>query len=87
MRGSFLWNKNYYRFNLMLPKWGANVKYAETNRFLYKSLFKIWNCGVINATILPCRLEKSPKIGPQFEPALRVCPPGGASHCGIKPDF
>jgi hypothetical protein len=28
-----------------------------------KSLFKIWNFGVVNAKILPCRLEKSPKIG------------------------
>jgi hypothetical protein len=29
----------------------------------FKSLFKIWNFGVVNAKILPCRLEKSPKIG------------------------
>ncbi|MDR2478182.1 MAG: hypothetical protein LBD48_02585 [Treponema sp.] len=28
-----------------------------------KSLFKIWNFGVANTKILPCRLEKSPKIG------------------------
>jgi hypothetical protein len=26
-------------------------------------LFKIWNFGVANAKILPCRLKKSPKIG------------------------
>jgi hypothetical protein len=28
-----------------------------------KSLFKIWNFGVANTKILPCRLQKSPKIG------------------------
>jgi valyl-tRNA synthetase len=28
-----------------------------------KSLFKIWNFGVTNAKILPCRLQKSPKTG------------------------
>jgi hypothetical protein len=28
-----------------------------------QSLFKIWNFGVANAKILPCRLQKSPKIG------------------------
>jgi hypothetical protein len=44
-----------------------------------KSLFKIWIFGVANAKILPCRHQKSPKIGifavyyrknPQFEQAL-----------------
>jgi hypothetical protein len=29
----------------------------------FKSLFKIWNFGVANAKILPCRLQKSPKTG------------------------
>jgi hypothetical protein len=28
-----------------------------------QSLFKIWNFGVANAKILPCRLQKEPKIG------------------------
>jgi hypothetical protein len=32
-------------------------------RARFKSLFKIWNFGVVNAKILPCRLKKSPKIG------------------------
>jgi hypothetical protein len=48
--------------------------------FSPKSLFKIWNFGVANTKILPCRLQKSPKIGifrsiyrknPQFEQALK----------------
>jgi inorganic pyrophosphatase len=34
----------------------------RVRRVLPKSLFKIWNFGVANAKILPCRLQKSPKI-------------------------
>jgi hypothetical protein len=40
---------------------GSSVERKKLNR--PKSLFKIWNFGVTNAKILPCRLEKSPKIG------------------------
>jgi hypothetical protein len=30
---------------------------------MFQSLFKIWNFGVANAKILPCRLQKSRKPG------------------------
>ncbi|MDR2483277.1 MAG: hypothetical protein LBD08_06560 [Treponema sp.] len=49
--------KDHTGENIPGPDAIANGQYIE-----FKSLFKIWNFGVANAKILPCRLKKSPKI-------------------------